>query len=62
MYEMASKISIGLHMLAQFNRVVTLDVRVKVSKFQERFCIVWSGFCEAFKMSICLMTTLECLE
>ena len=45
-YEMTNKGAIGLHMLAQFNRVVTLDIGVKVLEFQERLCVDCSGFCQ----------------
>ena len=36
-----------LHMVGQFDKVVTLEVRVKVYEFQERFHIDRSGFCQA---------------
>ena len=32
----------GLHILAQFNRVATLDIQVKVMEFHERFQVDWS--------------------
>ena len=47
MYEMAKKGVVGLHTVTQSNRVVTLNVQVKVVEFQEIFHVDWNGFHQA---------------
>ena len=37
----------------------SIEDQVNVAEFQERFCVDWSGFCQALLMSICLTTALE---
>ena len=39
-----SKGSTRLHMVALFNRVVTLEAQVNVAEFHGRLCVDWSGF------------------